>query len=78
MCEVTVYSFRSGVSWTDWRQQPHYQWSREYRLTPQGLENISVAGNHFYIVSMRDHPEISHIYPCKLFESDEYPEFFSE
>ncbi len=78
LCEVTVYSFSHGISWTDWRMRMHYKWSRDYHLTPQGLENISVGGNYFYVVSLRDNPNISYIYPCKFFESDECPDYFSE
>lgn len=78
LCEVTVYSFSHDISWTDWRTRMHYEWSRDYHLTPQGLENISVAGNYFYVVFLRDNPNISYVYPCKFFESDECPDYFSE
>ena len=67
---VTLFHFESGVSWRVPNFFGHYPWSREYRLTPSGLENTSVEGNEFYLISLQGYHEIAYIYPCKFFEID--------
>ena len=68
--DVKMFYFESGVSW---RMQSywHYEWSKEYYLSAEGLINTSVGGNEFYYITLKGEHDISYIYPCKLFELDE-------
>ncbi len=77
------FYFASGSKWrlpcmyirTSWGRIinvfKHYPWSKEYHLSAEGLENISVEGNEFYFVVLQENYDISYIYPCKLFVLDE-------
>ena len=67
---VTLFHFESGVAWRVPDFIKHYPWSKEYQLTPRGLENISVEGNEFYLISLQGYHEIAYIDPCKFFEID--------
>lgn len=69
--EVRCVYFLSGGSWRVPSVVKHYRWSREYFLSSQGMENISLVGDEFYYVSLKGYPEIAYIYPCKFFELDE-------
>ena len=69
--EVTMYYFMSGGSWRCPNLSKHYEWSKEYYLSSQGLENISIQGDKFYYVALQGHHDISYVYPCKLFRLDE-------
>ena len=68
--DVKMFYFESGVSW---RMQSywHYEWSKEYYLSAEGLINTSVGGNEFFYITLKGEHDISYIYPCKLFELDE-------
>ena len=68
---VTVFYFEGGASWRVIKTCKHYEWSREHYISTSGLKNIAVAGNEFFAVRLQKHPEVSYIYPCKLFELDE-------
>ena len=73
--EITCYHFSGGLSWKEpyfvtHGIRSHYEWSKDYRLSAKGLQNISVKGNEFYFVSLQEHPDIAYIYPCKNFELD--------
>ena len=67
---ITVYYFNSGSSWRVPNIDKHYAWSKEFYISSKGLENISISGDEFYIVSLQSHHEIAYIYPCKNFELD--------
>jgi len=67
---ITVYYFNSGSSWRVPNVDKHYAWSKEFYISSKGLENISISGDEFYIVSLQSHHEIAYIYPCKNFELD--------
>ena len=67
---VKIYHFVSGSSWRVPDVSTHYEWSNQYSLSSQGLENISVSGNEFYYVTLQGYSDISYIYPCKFFELD--------
>ena len=83
--DVKFYYFVSGTRWrlpivynrnasgTLWRRHEgykHYGWSKEYYLSSEGLQNISVEGNEFYYISLQGHYDIAYIYPRKIFELD--------
>ena len=69
--QITQFYFNSGVSWRVPNIfQRHYEWSREFHLSTQGLKNVSVSGNDFFYVSLQGYPHIVYVYPCKLFELD--------
>lgn len=67
---VPVYYFNGSTAWQAPRVNNHYSWSTEFSFSPQGLDNISLAGDEFYFVEMQNYPDISYIYPCKYFELD--------
>ena len=67
---VTLYHFNGGSSWRAPLFAKHYEWSKEYYISPKGLENISIEGDEFYFVSLQSYHDISYIYPCKNFELD--------
>ncbi|MBR6679737.1 MAG: hypothetical protein IKL59_00595 [Clostridia bacterium] len=67
--EVIFFCFEGGNRWRV-PMMPLYSWSRDYHLSPTGLENISLAGDEFFYVSLQGHHDISYIYPCKFFELD--------
>ena len=67
---ITVYYFNSGSSWRVPNVDKHYAWSKQFYISSKGLENISISGDEFYIVSLQSHHEIAYIYPCKNFELD--------
>ena len=69
--QITVFYFNSGASWkVPDIYQRHYEWSREFHLSSEGLKNVSVAGNDFFYVSLQGYPHVVYVYPCKLFELD--------
>jgi len=69
---VTFYYFDSGSSWrSPTNFGKYYSWSDEFCISAKGLENISIAGDKFYMIGLQNHPDISYIYPCKFFELDE-------
>ena len=74
--EIRVFHFVGGDSWrltgepNRHNYYKHYDWSREFYLSSEGLLNMSVEGNEFYFVSLQGEYEISYIYPCKIFTLD--------
>ena len=67
---ITLYHFDGGSSWRMPLFSKHYEWSKEYYISSNGLENISIKGDEFYFVSLQSHHDVSYIYPCKNFELD--------
>ena len=67
---ITLYHFDGGSSWRRPLFSKHYEWSKEYYISSNGLENISIKGDEFYFVSLQSHHDVSYIYPCKNFELD--------
>lgn len=65
---ATYYYFESGSRWRVPSVDKHYSWSKEYYISSKGLENISIKGDEFYLVSLQGYPDIAYIYPCKSFE----------
>lgn len=65
-----TYHFKEGSSWTAPLNKTHYWWSKEYRISTQGLKNVSVQGDKYYYVSLQGYYGIAYIYPCKFFELD--------
>ena len=65
----TFFRFYSGLCW----RMPlsyHYRWSKDFYLSPEGLEHISIVGDEFYYATLQGYDEIAYIYPCKYFEID--------
>ena len=51
-----------------WRVQGNnYEWSEEYPLSYQGIMNVSLEGDSFYVVSLEPDDEAGCVYPCKYF-----------
>ena len=63
-----VFYFQSGASWRHYPVKKHYAWSKVYDLTPQGLENTSVAGDTFYYIRLQSDGDIGYIYNKNFFE----------
>ena len=68
---ITVYYFNGGSSWRLPSVDKHYDWSKDFYISSNGLENISISGDEFYFVSLQANHEVAYIYPCKNFELDE-------
>lgn len=68
--EITVYYFIGGSSWRVPNVDKHYSWSNEFYLSSNGLENISLAGDEFFLIRLQNYSDIAYIYPCKTFELD--------
>ena len=68
--EVKYYNFTAGGSWR-LPKFTHYSWSKDYYMSGEGLENISLQGDEFYHVALRENHDIAYIYPCKFFELDD-------
>ena len=69
--EITVFYFEAGNRWRVPNVLKHYRWSKEFHLSRQGLENISVEGNEFFYISLQGYPDVVYVYPCKFFELSE-------
>ena len=68
---IKLFYFEGGLSWRVPTVVHHYSWSKEFYISTKGLDNMSVAGNEFYFVRLQKYPDVSYIYPCKIFELDE-------
>jgi len=68
---TTLYHFVSGASWRDPDAYKHYGWSENYSISPKGLQNVSVAGDKFFYISLQGYYDASYIYPCKFFVLDD-------
>lgn len=68
MREITVYYFEGGASWRAPNFYKYYAWSKDFYISPTGLENISLCGDEFFYVSLQGYHDIAYIYPCKSFE----------
>lgn len=71
MKAVQVFYFRSGASWRHYEVAKHYGWSKEFHMTPAGLENTSAAGDAFYFIRLQSDGDVGYIYNKKLFEYKE-------
>lgn len=67
---VTYFYFESGSRWRVPRVPEHYKWSRNFHTSRTGLENVSLQGDEFYIISLQGYHDIAYIYPCKYFDLD--------
>lgn len=67
---VTFYHFNGGRCWRLPLFSKHYAWSRDFYVSSEGLENISIPGDEFFFVSLQEHPDIAYVYPCKSFILD--------
>ena len=68
---ITLYCFIGGFFWRVPIVYKHYEWSQDFYISTKGLENISIAGDEFFVVSLQEHHDIAYIYPCKFFVLDE-------
>lgn len=65
---IRRYYFKSGIGWREALGYTHYEWSENYYVSPNGLENGSLSGDEFFYISLQGEPDIAYIYPCKKFE----------
>ena len=72
--EAIFFHFEGGSTWrvpSFPKFVKHYEWSREFSLSSEGLYNTSLKGNEFYFVAIQGASEVTYIYPCKFFELSE-------
>lgn len=67
---IKRYYFNNGFSWRVPRVDKLYSWSKEFYISPIGLENISLKGDEFFVVILQGYHDIAYVYPCKNFELD--------
>ena len=67
---VRLFYFQSGACFRIPSLMKHYKWSRDFAVSTKGLEQISLSGDTFYLVSLQGYPELIYIYPCKRFTLD--------
>ena len=67
---VKFMYFMSGTSWRVPIVKNHYAWSKEYYVSTEGLDNISLQGDEFYYGTLQGDYDISYVYPCKFFTLD--------
>ena len=67
---IHVYYFENGASWRIPSVWYHYKWSKEFNLTPKGLDNLAYKGSEFFFVRLQAQQDITYIYPCLMFQLD--------
>ena len=67
---IHVYYFENGASWRLPIVWCHYKWSKEFSLSPQGLDNLAYKGSEFYFVRLQAQQDIAYVYPCLMFQLD--------
>ena len=65
---VPEYHFRFAVGEWCLMNTTLYKWSKEYHLSVDGLENISLEGDEFYAVIDNETQTVVYAYPKKFFE----------
>ena len=65
---VPEYHFRFAVGEWCLMNTTLYKWSKEYHLSVDGLENISLEGDEFYAVVDNETQTVVYAYPKKFFE----------
>lgn len=65
---IRVYYFSSGENWREPVCRSHYSWSLQCEVSSKGLENSSIAGEEFYVVTLNSDRSVKYIYNTKLFE----------
>lgn len=64
---VIMYYFSSGLGWREPVRRLHYEWSELYQTSSRGLENSSIAGEEFYVITLNADRNVRYIYNTKLF-----------
>ena len=64
---VTVYFF-DNAKWRVPETDKLYAWSKEMYISPQGLDNTSLRGDEFYLVTRLGESEVAYAYNRKFFE----------
>lgn len=65
---VRLYYFSSGAGWREPVCYSHYAWSSKYETSSKGLENTSIAGDEFYLITLNVDREFKYVYNTKLFD----------
>ena len=65
---VPEYHFRFAVGEWCLMNTTLYEWSKEYHLSVDGLENVSLEGDEFYAVIDNETQTLLYAYPKKFFE----------
>ena len=65
---IRKYYFKNGAGWREPIECTLYEWSKNYYMSPKGLENRSASGDEFFYIALQGEPDIAYIYPCENFE----------
>lgn len=68
--EVPFCYFLSGIRWRIPDVDRHYAWSKDYYVSTAGLNHISLVGDEFIYVTLKEDADVSYAYPCKSFLLD--------
>ncbi|MBQ2806906.1 MAG: hypothetical protein IJF08_07640 [Clostridia bacterium] len=64
---ITVFYF-DNAKWRVPETEKLYAWSKEMYISPEGLDNTSLRGDEFYLVSRKGEAEVAYAYNRKFFE----------
>jgi hypothetical protein len=65
--DATFFHFTCGTTWRVPMFAKYYDWSPEFYLSFQGLQNIAVKDNEYFYIALKDYPDIAFTYPTKFF-----------
>ena len=65
--DATFFHFTCGTTWRVPTFAKYYDWSHEFYLSFEGLQNIAVKDNEYFYIALKDHPDIAFTYPAKFF-----------
>ena len=60
--EVKYFNFESGARWRVPNGCRHYEWSKDYCMSTEGLDNTSTKGKPFYFITLKGNTDIAYIY----------------
>ena len=66
--KYVTYFYFEHAKWRVPEVEKLYAWSRDMYISPQGLENTSLQGDEFYLVTRKGEAEVAYAYNRKFFE----------
>ena len=69
---VKYFNFVSGARWRLPNDHKHYEWSKNYCMSPEGLDNTSTSEKSFYYITLKGNTDVAYIYNTNLFELKGY------
>ena len=68
---IRMYYFTSGAGWREPVCWSHYSWSVYRETSSKGLENATLAGDEFYLITLNADTSVRYIYNTRLFELEQ-------